>query len=175
MEIVPLAQRRYPLAMDSVVHPFPPIYDEKSKILILGSFPSVKSREEGFYYGHPRNRFWPMLERIFSAKAGTIEEKKELLLFNHIALWDSIASCHIEGSADSSILDAVPNDILTLLNKTQIERIITNGRKSYEVYMEYIFPKTSIEPIYLPSTSPANASWTLDKLIDAWKQYLTSN
>ena len=160
---------------DFLTHPFPPIYDRESRILVLGSFPSVKSREEGFYYGHPRNRFWPMLERIFRTEVHTIPEKKDLLLKNGIAIWDSIASCRIEGSSDASIIDALPNNIPALLSETRIERIITNGRKAYEIYRKYIFPITGIDALCLPSTSPANAAWTLEKLIDKWRVPLTSN
>ena len=116
-----------------------------------------------------------MLERIFRTEVHTIPEKKDLLLKNGIAIWDSIASCRIEGSSDASIIDALPNDIPALLSETRIERIIANGRKAYEIYRKYIFPITGIDAPCLPSTSPANAAWTLEKLIDKWRMPLTSN
>ena len=141
-----------------LTHPFPPVYDRESRLLILGSFPSVKSREEGFYYGNPRNRFWKILEIIFNTELRTIEEKKAFLLSRHIALWDCIASCRIHASSDSSITDAIPNDIASLLKKSRIERIITNGNKAYEVYMKYICPMVKTEVIRLPSTSPAHCN-----------------
>lgn len=155
-----------------LTHPFPPVYDRESRILILGSFPSVKSREEGFYYGNPRNRFWKLLEIIFSTKLSTIDEKKAFLLSRHIALWDCIASCRIHASSDSSITDAVPNDIASLVKRSMIEKIITNGNKAYEVYMKYIYPVVKTEAVRLPSTSPANAACSLEKLTQAWKEYI---
>ena len=158
---------------DIIMHPFPPVYSTSSFILILGSFPSVKSREEGFYYGYMRNRFWPMLERIYNEKAESTEERRKLILNHGLALWDSINSCKIKGSADSSISDAIPNDIPSLLENTKIKRIITNGRKAYSIYMKYIYEKTGIEPVCLPSTSPANAAWSLDDLIKAWGEALS--
>ena len=158
--------------MERIIHPFPPVFDERSEILILGSFPSVKSREEGFYYGNPHNRFWKMLSVLFGERAGSIEEKKALLLSHRIALWDSIASCRIEGSSDSSITDIVPNRIPELIAKTRITRILANGSKAYEAYMRHIHAEGSIIPVRMPSTSPANAAWTLQKLIDAWRPEL---
>lgn len=158
--------------MERIIHPFPPVFDERSEILILGSFPSVKSREEGFYYGNPHNRFWKMLSAIFGESAGSMEEKKALLLSHRIALWDSIASCRIEGSSDSSITGIVPNRIPELIAETRITRILANGTKAYDAYMRHIYAEGSIIPVRMPSTSPANAAWTLQKLIDAWRPEL---
>lgn len=155
-------------------HPFPPIFSGSSRILVLGSFPSVRSREEGFYYAHPRNRFWPMLERVFSCSLQSMEQKCTLLHEKHIALWDSIASCSIEGSADSAIEDFKANDIPWLLGKTEITSILANGSKAYDVYMDLIFPETGIMATRLPSTSPANASWSLERLVSAWKPFLAA-
>lgn len=151
------------------IHPFPPVYDGQSRLLILGSFPSVKSRENGFYYGNPGNRFWPVLASILNEPLphGN-EEKKALLLKNGIALWDCIASCEITGSSDSSIRDAVPNDIASLLQKTQIKAVFTNGKAADAVYRKYVLPQTGIEAVCLPSTSPANASYTLERLRGEW-------
>ena len=154
----------------NITHTFEPIYNEHSKILILGSFPSVKSRENQFYYGHPQNRFWKVLANIFTCEAPiTIEEKKKLLLKNGIAIWDVIASCSIIGSSDTSIKDVVVNDFAEILTKSQIKKIYVNGAKAYELYHKYAENKTGIKAIKLPSTSPANAAWNLEKLCNAWK------
>ena len=155
-----------------IIHPIPPFYDSTSKVLILGSFPSVKTRESGFFYGHPQNRFWPLVTTLFKEEKvpATIEEKAALLKRNHIALWDSIHECDIIGSSDSSIKNAVPNDISLILAAADIRRIFTNGKKSHEIYMKYCYPKTGREDICLPSTSPANAAFSLDSLIQAWRE-----
>ena len=155
-----------------ITHPFPAVYDKDSRILILGSFPSVKSREEGFYYAHPQNRFWKIMEQLFSTRLTSIEEKEAFLHAEHIALWDSIGSCSIRGSADSAIENAVPNDIKGLVGKTSISAIYTNGTKSHDVYMKYAFPLTGMEAVKLPSTSPANAAYSLDRLLLCWTAIL---
>lgn len=154
----------------NIIHPIKPVYNQESKILVLGSFPSVKSRESGFYYGHPQNRFWKVISVIMGDKVPeSTEQKKDLLIRNHIAVWDVIHSCEIEGSADSSIKNVVVNDISEILHKSKIKKIYTNGKKANELYKKYIFPESQIEAICLPSTSPANAMWKLDKLVDTWK------
>ena len=154
----------------NINHPIPPLYDKNSKILILGSFPSVKSREQMFFYGHPQNRFWKVISMIFKVSVPkTIEEKKTLLLSNHIALWDVIASCNINGSADSTIKNVIPNDLTNILNSAKIDKIIVNGKTAEKYYIKYIEPKINIKAICLPSTSPANAAWSTDALIDSWK------
>ncbi|MBH1940725.1 DNA-deoxyinosine glycosylase [Mobilitalea sibirica] len=151
------------------VHPFPPIYDSKSKVLILGTFPSVKSREGEFYYHHPQNRFWKVLSEICrDSLPDTIEEKKQLLLRNGIAVWDVIKSCEITGSADSSIKNVTVNDLEDILSYAEIRQIYANGSKAYQLYMKYIYPEIKREIIKLPSTSPANASYSLEKLIEFW-------
>ncbi len=156
--------------MDYLQHPFGPLFNEDSHVLILGSFPSVKSREQNFFYGHPQNRFWKTVAAVFDRPVPqSIEEKKRLILSNGLALWDSIASCEITGSSDSSIRNARANDISIILDKCNIERIYCNGRKSHELYRKYIEPATGREAVCLPSTSPANAQWTLEKLIEEWK------
>ena len=155
------------------IHPIPPIYNEASRILILGSFPSVRSREEGFYYGHRQNRFWKMLASVLNAPVPeTVNEKKMLLTDNGIALWDVIASCEISGSADSSIKNAEPNDISVILGGCDIQTIVTNGKKASDLYRRYILPNTGIEDTCLPSTSPANASFSLERLIKEWADTL---
>ena len=154
----------------NINHPIPPLYDKNSKILILGSFPSVKSREQMFFYGHPQNRFWKVISMIFKVSVPkTIEEKKTLLLSNHIALWDVIASCNINGSADSTIKNVIPNDLTNILNSAKIDKIIVNGKTAEKYYIKYIEPKINIKAICLPSTSPANAAWSTDALRESWK------
>ncbi|MEE0859172.1 MAG: DNA-deoxyinosine glycosylase [Acutalibacteraceae bacterium] len=152
-------------------HPIPPVFDENSKILILGSFPSVKSREQMFFYGHPQNRFWKVVSAVFEKPLPeTVEEKREFLLSSQIALWDVISSCDITGSSDSSIKNVIPNDLNKILEYANIRKIFVNGKTSEKYYNKYMFNKTKREAIYLPSTSPANASWTLSCLIEEWKQ-----
>lgn len=152
-----------------VHHTFMPVYDENSKVLILGSLPSVKSREAGFYYGHPQNRFWKVLAALLTCPVPeTIEEKKRMLLTHHIAVWDVIESCDIIGSSDSSIKNVVPADIGKLLENADIGRIFANGKKAESLYQKYIFPKTKVPVTVLPSTSPANAACSLEKLAEVW-------
>lgn len=153
-----------------IKHPFPPLYDKNSKILILGSFPSVKSREQMFFYGHPQNRFWKVVSSVFNAPLPqTTEEKKNFLLANNIALWDVIASCEITGSADSSIKNAVINDISQILDNSDIQKIFVNGKTAEKYYNKYTNPLIHRDAILLPSTSPANAAWSIERLIERWK------
>lgn len=149
-------------------HTLEPIYNKNSRILILGSFPSVKSREIGFYYGHKFNRFWSIMESLFSIQLTTIDEKKSFLDKNNIALWDVISSCSIIGSSDADIEDVVPNDIEKILSIADIKAIFTNGKKAYELYNKHILPQVNREAIPLPSTSPTNATWNMERLINAW-------
>lgn len=151
-------------------HNISPVWDENSRILILGSFPSVKSREADFFYGHPRNRFWQVLAAVLSEKIPeSVDEKKRFLLSHGIALWDVIASCDIVGSSDSSIKNVVPNDIEKLLSGSQIKHIFLNGGTAQRLYDKYIFPNINVFAVKLPSTSPANAAWPFEKLCYAWK------
>lgn len=153
-----------------IVHPIPPLYDKNSRILILGSFPSVKSREANFFYGHPQNRFWKVIARVLNEKTPeSIEEKKTMLLIHNIALWDVIHSCEIEGSADSTIKNVVPNNIENILKNSEITKIYVNGKKAEAMYKKYIEKQTGIKADVLPSTSPANAAWNEEKLYTAWK------
>lgn len=155
---------------DAVIHPIQPIYNEDSRILILGTFPSVKSREGQFFYHHPQNRFWRVLAAVCKADVPAfIEEKKQFLLENKIAVWDVIQSCEIVGSSDSSIRNVVPNDLSIILDHSKVKRIFANGNKSYELYNRYCLPIVNRDIIKLPSTSPANASFSLERLIEAWK------
>ena len=151
------------------VHPIAPVFDKDSKVLILGSFPSVRSREEGFFYGHPQNRFWKVTSQIFGEELPvTIDEKKAFLIRNHIALWDVIGSCEIDGSSDSSIRDVTVNDLSVILGTADIRAIFLNGKKAEQYYLKYLSPILKRDAVCLPSTSPANAAWNLDKLADAW-------
>ena len=156
-----------------ISHTFLPVYDETSELLILGSFPSVKSREQGFYYGHPQNRFWKVLAAVYGSEVpGTVEEKKSLLLSRHIAIWDVIDSCDIIGSSDSSIKNVIPADIAGILQKTKITRIFANGKTAGNLYKKFCEESTGIKATVLPSTSPANAAVSLEKLIQIWKEEL---
>ena len=159
-----------------IIHPIPPVWNGESKILILGSFPSVKSRETSFFYGHQQNRFWRVVSAVTNSPLPvTVDEKKSYLLSSGIALWDVIASCDITGSSDSSIKNVTPNDLSAILEGADIRAIFTNGKAAHSLYQKYTKPITAREDICLPSTSPANAAWSLEKLVVAWgvtKKYI---
>ena len=156
---------------EALTHTFDPVYNADSQILILGTFPSVKSRQQHFYYGHPQNRFWKVLAAVTGEQLPvSIEEKKDLLFRNHIAVWDVIHSCSIEGSSDSSITDVVPNDFTELFARTHLLAVTANGTKAYELYQKYVYPVTKREIIKMPSTSPANAAWNLARLTAAYRE-----
>ena len=153
------------------IHPIDPIYDERSRILILGSFPSVKSREEGFFYGHPQNRFWKVTASVFGESVpGSVEEKKAFLLRNHVAVWDVIKSCDIEGSSDSSIRNVTANDLSNILQYANIREIYVNGKTALKYYQKYMQPVTGRPAVCLPSTSPANAAWNMERLVKEWRK-----
>ena len=157
------------------LHSIEPIYDENSKILILGSFPSVKSREERFFYAHPQNRFWKVLARAFGAQLPqSIEEKKRFLLSNRIALWDVIASCDIEGSSDVTIKNATANDLSRITSVAKIEKIILNGKTAEKYFNRFLRKNININAISLPSTSPANAAWSIENLTRVWSENIFS-
>lgn len=152
-------------------HEFAPVYDENSRVLILGTFPSVKSRETHFYYGHPQNRFWKLLAFLCRWPIpATIPEKKEMLLKNGVALWDVIQSCEIAGSSDSSIKNVIPSDLSRILTCSSITRIYANGKTAQKLYDKYQKPQTCMDIIALPSTSPANAAYSLNRLAESWAQ-----
>lgn len=154
-----------------VIHPIAPVYDENSKVLILGSFPSVKSREVCFFYGHPQNRFWKLLASIYEEDVPvTVEEKRAFLLRHSIAVWDVIKSCDITGSSDASIKNVVPNDLSMILSTANIRNIYVNGKTAYKYYEKYSKQLIKREAICLPSTSPANAAWDMDRLKSEWIQ-----
>lgn len=149
-----------------VYHTLKPIYDHQSKVLILGSMPSIKSKEVGFYYGHPKNRFWSTLATIYEEKIDEcIESKIQFLKKHHIALFDVIQSCEIEGSSDSTIKHVIPNDFTEILNHSQIQAIFTTGKKAYQLYQKYVYPKTKIQAISLPSTSPAYCKKGVEEIL----------
>ena len=183
------------MKMERIIHPFGPFYQSDSKILILGSFPSIKSRADGFYYGNKQNRFWKMLSKIFAEKnqkkseisktsenleplesseklesIETIEQKKNFLRKNKIALYDTIKECSISGSADSSIRDVVPADIKKILKESKIEKILLNGKTAEKYFLKYQSPELQAISKTMPSTSPANAVWTLEKLVQCWSK-----
>jgi TDG/mug DNA glycosylase family protein len=157
-------------------HTIPPVFDENSRVLILGTFPSIKSREANFFYHHPQNRFWRVIAKLTgNIEPKNIEEKRKLLLDNNIAVWDVIHSCRLKGSSDSSIRDVVPNDLSVILDHAPIENIFANGNKAYELYMRYSFDKIKRPIEKLPSTSPANARWSFERLLEDWKVILASD
>lgn len=152
-----------------IVHPIPPFFRPDSEILILGSFPSVKSREQRFFYGHPQNRFWRVLSAVYNdALPLSIPEKCAFLEKHRVALWDSIGRCTIEGSSDSSIRDVVPNDLSVITEHAPIRAVYCNGKASVDCYARWIAPVLRRDAIVLPSTSPANAAFRLDQLVSAW-------
>lgn len=155
---------------ETIEHVFEPVFDQHSRILILGTFPSVKSRETQFYYGHPQNRFWKVLAALTDCTMPvSVEEKKAFLLANHIAIWDVIAKCEIIGSSDSSIKNVVPADLRVILDQAPIRQIFANGGKAYELYQKYSYPVTGREIVKLPSTSPANAAFQMERLVKNWE------
>ncbi len=159
--------------MEKVVHEFPPFYDKDSKILILGTIPSVKSREVGFYYGNPQNRFWKVLACIYQEKVPeTVDEKKSFLKKHHIALWDVLSSCDIKGSSDQSICNPIPNNLNQVLRNSHISTIYTTGKKAYDLYYRYCYPTTKKDAILLPSPSPANCAVSLEQLIEAYSCFM---
>lgn len=152
-----------------IKHPIKPVYDENSKILILGSFPSVKSREEMFFYGHSRNRFWKVVSAVYACETPkTTAEKRDFLLNKGIAVWDVIACCDIQGSSDTTIKNVVPNDLTLIIDKADIKKIFVNGKTAEKYYSKYIRDTIHRDAICLPSTSPANAIWSTERLIEAW-------
>nr|WP_302665764.1 DNA-deoxyinosine glycosylase [uncultured Agathobaculum sp.] len=159
--------------LQTVFHTIPPLYDSHSRVLLLGSIPSPKSREIGFFYGHPQNRFWRVLAAVLGEPVPqSIEEKRAMCLKHHVALWDTIARCDIAGASDLSIRNAEPNDIGKLVRESEITRIFATGGKSAELYRKLIEPQLHIPITQLPSTSPANAAWSLDRLIEAYRVIL---
>lgn len=154
---------------EHIVQPLEAVYNTDSKILILGSFPSKKSREEGFFYGNPQNRFWKVLSYVLSEEnIGDTRLRKNLLLKHHIALWDVIQSCDIIGSDDKSIKNVIPADIGSIIKNTDIRKIFTNGRAAKKFYDKLIYPTLKEEAILLPSTSPANAAYSFERLCKEW-------
>ena len=159
-----------------IVHPFEPVFDNRSRVLILGSFPSVRSREEGFYYGHPQNRFWRVIAAVYGeAVPADLPAKKRLLIDHQLALWDAAARCDIVGSRDSSIENAVPTDLSVILSRARIERVLCNGQTAAKLYHRLQEPYTGLKAQTLPSTSPLNAAWSLERLTRAWEKAIKNN
>ena len=156
---------------EHIVHSFEPIFDSASQILILGTLPSVKSRETNFYYGHKQKRYWKVLAALFQEPIPeTIDEKKHLLLRHHIAIWDVIQSCDIKGSSDSSIKNVVPTDLKAIVKDSNVKRIFCNGKTSGTYFRKYQQKELGIEAEVLPSTSPANAAYSVERLVEIWKE-----
>ena len=156
-----------------ITHEFEPIFDERSRILILGTLPSVKSREGQFYYHHPQNRFWKVLAKICKTEPpATIAAKKAMLLEHGIAIWDVVQSCDIIGSSDSSIKNVTPADLSVILRQASVKTIFLNGGKAWDLYQKYCAGMTDLPAVKLPSTSPANAAWSLEKLVTVWEEEL---
>ena len=152
-------------------HTIDPVYDKNSKVLILGSFPSVKSREQQFFYGHKQNRFWRVLAQgLLCPVPEDVPRKREMLIRHHVAVWDVIASCEITGSSDASIRDVKANDLSPVLSSADIAVIFTNGGKAYELYQKFIYPVNGIQNHKLPSTSPANAGYSLERMVETWTE-----
>ena len=161
------------MKLETIVHDIPPLYDAESRVLLLGSLPSPKSREAHFFYGHPRNRFWKVIAELCNEPAPeSIADKKILLHRHHIALWDVIAECDIKGSSDSSIRNVIPNDIPKIIARSSITAVYANGRKAYDLYQKYVYDNTGLSIALLPSTSPANAACSFTQLLNTWNRIL---
>jgi hypoxanthine-DNA glycosylase len=162
-------KRAYAVPVTLTRHPFPPVFDERSTRLVLGTMPSPASRERRFYYGHPQNRFWPVLAAVFGAAAPVTREERERFALEHgIALWDVLASCGIAGASDASIRAPEANDFSALLAAARVTRVYTTGKKAFDLYRRLCAPKTGIDAVPLPSTSPANRRWSFDALVEAY-------
>ncbi len=153
----------------------PPLHGDRARVLILGSFPSPKSREQGFYYGHPQNRFWPLMAALTGSPVpehDDIPAKRQMIIQNGLAVWDVIRSCEIIGASDASIRNVEPNDLAALIAKLGVERVVCNGSTSARLYRKYALPHTGLEATALPSTSPANAAFRLERLQQVWGEVL---
>lgn len=160
------------MGTETVTHTLEPIFDGRSRVLVLGTMPSPASRGRGFYYAHPQNRFWRVMERLFGLADGALADnaaRRAFLLGRRIALWDVLASCRIEGASDASISDAVPNDLSRVLAAAPVERVFTTGATATRLYRRLCEPVTGLPATGLPSTSPANARMRLDDLVEAYR------
>ena len=154
-----------------VEHTIEPVFDAASRVLVLGTMPSPASRDAGFYYGHPRNRFWPVMAALFGAAEVPqgADARRAFALRHHVALWDVLARCAIHGAADASIADPVPNDLGRILGAAPIAAVFTTGAAAWNLYRKLCEPATGVPAVKLPSTSPANASWSLERLVEAYR------
>ena len=160
----------------TIIHPLKPLYRADSKLLILGSFPSVKTREYGFFYGHPFNRFWPLMAALFQEEISTkIEDRRAFLLRHKIAVYDSIYQCDIVGSSDASIQNVVPTNLRPIFETAEIRQVFCNGQTSYYYYQKYHAESCGIQGVKLPSTSPANARYRLDDLVKEWQSVVAAS
>lgn len=158
---------------ETITHTLEPLYNSESKILILGSFPSVKTREYGFFYGHPQNRFWPVMEKLFNVELSRdIDERRDFLLSHSIAVFDSIYECDIIGSSDASIKNVKPSNLVDIVKTADIKQVFCNGGTSYKYYKKYHAKELGLKGVKLPSTSPANARYRLDDLLEEWSEIL---
>ena len=175
----PLARYDYRMAdYQRISHGFDPVFDERSRVLVLGSFPSVLSRENSFYYGNPRNRFWQVMAAVLGEQAPADDDvpaKRALLLRHGVALWDVIASCDVRGSSDASIRNVVPADIARIMGAAPIEAVLCNGATAGRLYRRWLEPVCGLPAEVLPSTSPANAAWSLERLIERWRAVLLAS
>lgn len=156
--------------LERVEHAFEPVFDAASRVLVLGTMPSPASRETGFYYGHPRNRFWPVMARLFDEPVPRgPAERRSFALRRRIALWDVLASCEIRGAADASIADPVPNDLRLVVDSAPIAAVFATGATAWRLYRRLCEEQVGLPAVKLPSTSPANASWSLERLVEAYR------
>ena len=159
--------------MEHIIHSIEPVFDAESRVLILGTMPSPKSREVQFYYGHPQNRFWRVLAAVLGEEVPrSVPEKKAMLLRHRIALWDVLAECEITGASDSSIRNPVANDLSVILDHAPVQAVFTTGATAWKLYTRLQKPHTGIEAVRLPSTSPANCAVKMEALIEAYKAIL---
>lgn len=162
-------------ARSLVTHEFPALFDSNSRVLLLGSIPSPKSREQGFYYGHPQNRFWKVMAQVLGEETPeTVPQKKAMLKKHHVALWDVLESCTIVGASDTSIEDVVPNRIGELVKKSKVARVFCTGATAHKLYQKYCAAEVGIDAVKLPSTSPANCAVSLDRLVEAYREILNA-
>ena len=159
--------------MEHIIHSIEPVFDAESRVLILGTMPSPKSREVQFYYGHPQNRFWRVLAVVLGEEVPqSVPEKKAMLLRHRIALWDVLAECEITGASDSSIRNPVANDLSVILDHAPVQAVFTTGATAWKLYTRLQKPHTGIEAVRLPSTSPANCAVKMEALTEAYKAIL---
>lgn len=158
-----------------ISHGFEPVFDARSRVLVLGSFPSVLSRENRFYYGNPRNRFWRVIADVLGEAEPSADDlvgKRAMLLRHGVALWDVVESCEVRGSSDASIRSVIPSDVARITDVAPIRAVLCNGGTAARLYRRWLEPVTGLPAVTLPSTSPANAAWSLPRLTERWREVL---